>query len=163
MVLALAAGAVGALLLAHLAGRAQVMAQSQTAADAAALAGATAGRSAAEGLAAANGAVLAGFDAAGGTVRVEVALGDERAVAAATRPVPDATPALAAALDRVGDILGPDATASIRLLGPLGSEGVEVPRRLAPRLGALSHRTGLCRAGDGRPLHFVLCPMKRRQ
>ena len=161
--LGLVAGAVGALLLAHLAGRAQVMAQAQTAADAAALAGAPAGRGAAEQLAAANGAVLRKFEVAAGSARVEVALGGEKAVAAATRPLAGATPALAAALDRVSDILGTDAAAMIRLVGPRGSEGIEVSRDLAARLVAVSHRTGLCRAGDGRPLHFVLCPATHRQ
>ncbi len=163
VVLGLVAAAVGALLLAHLAGRAQVMAQAQTAADAAALAGAPAGRGAAEELAVANGAVLREFEVTAGSARVEVTLGGERAVAAATLPVAETTPALAAALARVTDILGRDATASIRLLGPLGSDGIEVPRELAARLGALSHRTGLCRAGDGRPLHFVLCLAIHRQ
>ena len=162
VVLGLAAGAVGALLLAHLAGRAQLMAQAQTAADAAALAGAPDGRGAAEELAEANGAVLGQFDATGGSVRVEVTLGAERAVAAATLPAAEATPALAAALDRLSDILGPDATASIRLVGPAGSGGIEVSRDLAARMVVLSHRTGLCRAGDGRPLHFVLCPAIQR-
>lgn len=108
MVLVLVAGAVGALLLAHLAGRAGVMARAQTAADAAALAGAP-------------------------------------------------------ALDRVSDVLGPDATAAVRLLGPRGSGGIEMPRHHAARLAALSHLTGLCRAVDGRPLHFVLCPAIHRQ
>ncbi len=163
MVLGLVAGAVGALLLAHLAGRAQVMARAQTAADAAALAGAPAGRGAAGELAAANGAVLRRFEVVDGAARVEVALAGEEAVAAATVPTAESMPALAAALDRVSDILGPDATVAVRLVGPRGSGGIEVPRHLAARLAALSHRTGLCRAGHGRPLHFVLCPAIHRQ
>lgn len=158
VVLLLVAGAVGGLLLAHLAGRAQVMAGAQTAADAAALAGAAGGRDAAERLAAANGAVLGRFEAGGGWARVEVVLGGERAAAAATLPAAGTTPALAAALDRVADLVGPEAPGEVRLLGPLGSDGIEVSRHLAARLAVLSHRTGLCRGGDGRPLHFVLCP-----
>ena len=163
VVLGLVAGAVGALLLAHLAGRAHLMAQAQTAADAAALAGAPDGRDAAEELAVANGAVLRRFDTSDGSARVEVTVGGERAVAAAALPTTEAVPALAAALDRLGDILGRDATASIRLLGRLGSGGIEVPRHMAARMVVLSHRTGLCRAMDGRPLHFVLCPAIHRQ
>ncbi|MCY3925536.1 MAG: hypothetical protein OXG52_08535 [bacterium] len=163
MVLGVLGGAVAALVLAHLVGRAHTMAGAQTAADAAALAGALGGQGAAADIAAANGAVLGSFAAAGGSVRVEVALGGERAVAAAAVPAAEATPALAAALDRLTDVLGPDAAAEVRLLGPLGAEGIEAPRHVAARLAALSHRTGLCRAGDGRPLHFVLCPATHRQ
>ena len=163
MVLGVVGAAVAAFLLVHLAGRAQTMAQAQTAADAAALAGAQEGRGAAGELAAANGGVLGAFEAVAGTARVEVTLGGEAAVAAASLPAAETTPALAAALARVDDILGSEATASIRLLGPLGSDGIEVPRLWAARLATLGHRTGLCRGGDGRPLHFVLCPAIQRQ
>ena len=86
MVLGVVGAAVAAFLLVHLAGRAQTMAQAQTAADAAALAGAQEGRGAAAELAAANGGVLGAFEAAAGTARVEVTLGRETAVAAASLP-----------------------------------------------------------------------------
>ncbi len=134
------------------------MARAQTAADAAALAGALAGDGAARELAMANGATLDGFVLAGPAVRVEVTLDGVGAVAAATARFGDVTPALAAAIDRVADILGADAVASLRPLGPFGTDGVMASRSLAAELARLSHRTGLCRAGDGRPLHFVLCP-----
>ena len=146
------------MVVAHLGARAHVMARAQTAADAAALAGAVAGDGAARELATANGAVLSGLVTAGPAVRVEVTLDGVRAVAAATTPFGDVSPALAAALDRVADVLGAEAQASLRPLGPFGSDGVEAPRHVAARLAALSHRTGLCRAGGGSPLHFVLCP-----
>ena len=154
--------AVAGLVLAHLAGRAQLMARAQTAADAAALAGTEGRRGAAAELAAANGAELADFDEDGGVVRVRVGLDGESAAAAAERSLPAVAPALAAALDRASEILGTDVTGSVRLLGPLGSGGIEVPRSLAFRLATLSHRTGLCRAGSGGPLHFVLCPAIHR-
>lgn len=147
-----------ALVLAQLGVRAHRMARAQTAADAAALAGALAGPGAARELATANGATLDGFVTAGPAVRVEATLDGAAAVAAATAPLGDVTPALAAALDRVADILGADAAASLRPLGPFGTRGVEASRFLAAELARLDHRTGLCRAGDGRPLHFVLCP-----
>lgn len=154
--------AVGALVLAHLAGRAQSMAQAQTAADAAALAAAGGGPASARQLAAANGGVLETYAMAAGTVQVEVTVAGERAVAAATPRTSGVSPALAAALDRVVDILGESVLDSMRLVGPSGSGGVEFGRHVASRLGAASHRTGLCRAGGGRPLHFVLCPAIRR-
>jgi len=162
VVLCVVALAAGALVLAQLAGRAQLMARSQTAADAAALAGAQADRSAAAELAAANGAGLIDFEVDGGVARVEVALGDERAAAAAERPLPAAAPALAAALDRASVILDEDVAGVVRLLGPLGAGGIEAPRPLAARLAVVSNRTGLCRANDGRPVHFVLCPAIHR-
>jgi hypothetical protein len=149
--------AVGLSVLAHLGLRAQAMARAQTAADAAALAALPDDRDAARRLAAANGGELLAYEAAGGAVRVEVAVAGEQAVAVALLPAAGATPALAAALDRAGDILGDSAMDSVRLVGPHGSGGVEVPRHVASRLASLSHRTGLCRAGDGRPLHFVVC------
>lgn len=158
----MAAVAVAALVLAHLAARAQSMAQAQTAADAAALAAVPDDRAAAWRLAAANGAVLEEYAAADGMVRVEVTLRGERAVAAALLPAAVASPALAAALDRVAEVLGEGAVDSVRLVGPFGSGGIEVTRRLASRLVPVSHRTGLCRAADGRPLHFVLCPAINR-
>jgi len=158
MLLCVVALAAAGLVLAQLAGRAQLMARAQTAADAAALAGAGDRRSAAVELAAANGAELVGFEADGSVARVEVALGGESAEAAAERSPPPVAPALAAALDRAGQILGGDVTGSVRLLGPLGSGGIEVSRSLAARLAVQSHRTGLCRAGSGSPVHFVLCP-----
>ena len=163
MLLGAVAVLAGALVLANLAGRAQLMAQAQTAADAAALAGVQDNRTGAAELAAANGAVLADFETSGAEARVAVTLGAQRAAAAAELPLSTAGPALAAALDRVSDILGPDVTGSVRLLGPSGSGGIEVSRPLAARLAVLSHRTGLCRAGGGRPLHFVLCPAIHRQ
>ncbi|MXY78526.1 MAG: hypothetical protein F4Y94_02255 [Chloroflexi bacterium] len=162
VVLITAAALAGALALAHLAGRAQVMAQAQTAADAAALAAAGYQREDAAELASANGAELVGVDIVDGMARVEITLDGETALAAAERPREALAPALAAALDRAGEILGQDVGGAVRLLGPLGSGGIEVPRPLAPRLAALSHRTGLCRAGGGRPLHFVLCPAIHR-
>lgn len=155
--LGVVACAVAALVLANLAARAQSMAQAQTAADAAALAAARHQRAAAAELAAANGAALVASEVVGGTARVEVRLGGETAQAAASQPRRPMAPALAAALDRAGELLGEDLADSVRLLGPLGSDGIEVPRPLAARLGALSRRTGLCRADGGRPLHFVLC------
>lgn len=154
--------AVGLLVLAHLGVRAQAMARAQTAADAAALAALPDDRGAAQGLAAANGGVLETYEAAGGAVRVEAIVAGERAVAVALRPAAVASPALAAALDRVGDILGQSALDSVRFVGPSGSAGVEVPRHVASRLAPVSRLTGLCRAGDGRPLHFVLCPAINR-
>ena len=163
MLLIVVAVAAAGLVLAQLAGRAQLMARAQTAADAAALAGAGDRRSAAVELAAANGAELVGFEADGGVARVEVRLGGEVAAAAAERSPPPVAPALAAALDRADEILGDDVAGSVRLLGPLGAGGVEVPRSLAVRLAVLSHRTGLCRAGSGRPVHFVLCPAIHRE
>lgn len=163
MLLIVVAVAAAGLVLAQLAGRAQLMARAQTAADAAALAAAGDRRSAAVELAAANGAELVGFEADGGVARVEVRLGGEVAAAAAERSPPPVAPALAAALDRTGEILGDDVAGSVRLLGPLGAGGVEVPRSLAVRLAVLSHRTGLCRAGSGRPVHFVLCPAIHRE
>lgn len=158
VLLCVVAFAAAGLVLAQLAGRAQLMARAQTAADAAALAGAGDRRSAAVELAAANGAELTGFEADGSVARVEVRLGGEVAAAAAERPPPPVAPALAAALDRASGILESDVGGSVRLLGPLGASGIEVPRSLAARLSALSHRTGLCRAASGRPVHFVLCP-----
>ncbi|MCE2530994.1 MAG: hypothetical protein J4F44_00675 [Acidimicrobiia bacterium] len=158
MLLCVVALAAAGLVVAQLAGRAQLMARAQTAADAAALAGAGDRRSAAVELAAANGAELTGFEADGGMARVEVRLGGESAAAAAERSPPPVAPALAAALDRAGEILGSDIAGSVRLLGPLGAGGIEVSRSLAARLAVLSHRTGLCRAASGRPVHFVLCP-----
>lgn len=149
-------------MLAHLAARAQSMAQAQTAADAAALAALPDDRDAARRLAAANGAVLEEYAATDGMVRVAVTAGGERAVAAATLPAAAVSPALAAALDRVADVLGQGAVDSVRLVGPFGSGGIEVTRHLASRLVPVSRRTGLCRAGDGRPLHFVLCPAINR-
>ena len=161
VVLVVAAALAGALALAHLAGRAQVMAQAQTAADAAALAAALHQPGDAAELAAANGARLAAVEVVDGVARVEVDLNGEAALAAAERPR-DVAPALAAALDRAGEILGQDVGGVERRLGPLGAGGVEVPRPLAARLAALSQRTGLCRAGGGRRLHFVLCPAVHR-
>lgn len=158
VLLCVVALAAAGLVLAQLAGRAQLMARAQTAADAAALAGAGDRRGAAVELAAANGAELVGFEADGRVARVAVALGGESAEAAAERSPPPVAPALAAALDRAGRILGGDIIGSVRLLGPLGSGGIEVPRPLAARLAVQSRRTGLCRAGSGRPVHFVLCP-----
>ncbi|MYI56092.1 MAG: hypothetical protein F4062_03525 [Acidimicrobiia bacterium] len=163
VLLCVVALAAAGLVLAQLAGRAQLMARAQTAADAAALAGAgdrpaTSAERAAVELAAANGAELVGFEADGSVARVEVALAGQSAEAAAERSPPPVAPALAAALDRAGQILGGDVAGSVRLLGPLGSGGIEVPRSLATRLAVQSHRTGLCRAGSGRPVHFVLCP-----
>lgn len=157
VLLCVVALAVAGLVLAQLAGRAQLMARAQTAADAAALAGVADNRSAAVQLAVANGAELTGFEAGGGVVRVEVRLGGESAAAAAER-APHVAPALAASLDRASDILGSDLSGSVRLLGPLGAGGIEVSRSLAVRLAVLSHRTGLCRAASGRPVHFTLCP-----
>ncbi len=162
VVLVMAAALAGILALAHLAARAQSMAQAQTAADAAALAAALHRRGDAAELARANGADLVAVDVVDGVARVEVTLGGETALAAAERPREATAPALAAALDRAGEILGEDVGGTVRLLGPLGSGGIEVPRPLAARLAALSHRTGLCRAGGGRPLHFVLCPAIHR-
>lgn len=150
--------AAAGLVLAQLAGRAQLMARAQTAADAAALAAVGDRRSAAVELAMANGAELTGFEADGGVARVEVRLGGERAAAAAEQAPPPAAPALAAALDRASEVLGSDLSGSVRLLGPRGAGGIEVPRSLAARLAVLSDRTGLCRAGSGRPVHFTLCP-----
>ncbi len=138
------------------------MTQAQTAADAAALAAVQGGRGAARQLAQANGGTLEAYATAGSAVRVTVAVDGVPAVAAALRPAAVASPAMAAALDRVADLLGEEATGSVRLLGPHGSRGVEVPRQVAALLAPLSHRTGLCRAGDGRPLHFVLCPAIHR-
>jgi len=163
VLLCVVAVAAAGLVLAQLAGRAQLMARAQTAADAAALAGAgnwpaTSAERAAVELAAANGAELTGFEADGSVARVEVRLGGEVAAAAAERSPPPVAPALAAALDRASGILQSDVGGSVRLLGPLGASGIEVPRSLAARLAVLSHRTGLCRAGSGRPVHFVLCP-----
>lgn len=157
MVLVLAAVLVGALALANLAGRAQRVAQVQTAADAAALAAAQGGRGAAAALAAANGAELVAVEEIDGVVLAEVALGVETALAAAAQAGGPMAPALAAALGRAGQILDEDLAGAVRLLGPLGEAGIEVPRRLAARLAAVSHHSGLCRAGGGRPLHFVLC------
>lgn len=148
--------------MAHLASRAQSMTQAQTAADAAALAAVPGGRGAARQLAEANGGTLEAYAATDDAVRVEVTVGGEPAVAVSLRPAAVASPALAAALDRVADLLGNEAVDSVRLLGPLGSRGVEVPRTVATQLAPLSRRTGLCRAGDGRPLHFVLCPAIHR-
>lgn len=158
VLLCVVALAAAGLVLAQLAGRAQLMARAQTAADAAALAGAGDRRGAAVELAEANGAELIGFEADGSVARVEVRLGGEVAAAAAERSPPPVAPALAAALDRASEILGNDVAGSVRPLGPLGAGGIEVPRSLAVRLAVLSHRTGLCRAGSGRPVHFVLCP-----
>lgn len=163
VILAVVAAALGALVLAQLGGRAQLMAQAQTAADAAALAGATAGPGAAQELAAANGATLESYGTATGAVRVEVALAGERAVAAASLRRVAVSPALAAALDRARDLLGHQAVDAVRVLGRFGSGGIEVPRHVASRLAVLSHRTGLCRAADGRPLHFDLCPASHRE
>ena len=160
--LGVVACAAAAFVLAHLAARAQSMAQAQTAADAAALAAAGHQREDATELAAAPGADLVAVEMVDGTARVEVTLGGETALASAVRPRGTAAPALAAALDRAGEILDRDLTGSVRLLGPLGSGGIEVPRPLAARLATLSHRTGLCRAGGGRPLHFVLCRANHR-
>ena len=162
VVLVVVAALAGAVALAHLAGRAQLMAQAQTAADAAALAAALHHRGDAAELAGANGADLAAVEMVDGVARVEVTLGGETALAAAERPREAAAPAMAAALDRAGEILGHDVAGSVRLLGPLGSSGIEVPRPLAARLAALSDQTGLCRAGGGRPLHFVLCRANHR-
>lgn len=161
-VLVVVGGLVAALVLAHLAARAQSMAQAQTAADAAALAALPDDRDAARRLASANGAVLEEFAATDGMVRVEVTVGGERAVAAAMLPASAVSPALAAALDRVAAVLGQGEAESVRPLGPLGSGGIEVTRHLAARLAQVSHLTGLCRAVDGRPLHFVLCPAINR-
>ena len=158
----MAAALAGILALAHLAARAQSMAQAQTAADAAALAAAQHRREDAAELARANGADLVAVDVVDGVARVEVTVDGETALAAAERPREATAPALAAALDRAGEILSEDVGGTVRLLGPLGSGGIEVPRPLAARLAALSHRTGLCRAGGGRPLHFVLCPAIHR-
>lgn len=160
--LGVVACAVAALVLAHLASRAQSMAQAQTAADAAALAAARHQRGEAAALAAANGADLVDLEMVDGVARVEVTLGGETALAAAQRPRTATAPALAAALDRAGELLGEDLAGSVRLLGPLGSGGIEVPRPLAARLAVLSHRTGLCRAEGGRPVHFVLCRSNHR-
>lgn len=162
VVLVMAAALAGILALAHLAARAQSMAQAQTAADAAALAAAQHRREDAAELARANGADLVAVDVVDGVARVEVTVDGETALAAAERPREATAPALAAALDRAGEILSEDVGGTVRLLGPLGSGGIEVPRPLAARLAALSHRTGLCRAGGGRPLHFVLCPAIHR-
>ncbi|MDE0654504.1 MAG: hypothetical protein OXI26_12755 [bacterium] len=162
VVLVIVAALAGALALAHLAARGQSMAQAQTAADAAALAAARHRPGDAAELAAANGANLVAVEVVDGVARVEVTLDGETALAAAERPRGVMAPALAAALDRAGEILGQDVAGSVRLLGPLGSGGIEVPRPLAARLATLSHRTGLCRAGGGRPLHFVLCPAIHR-
>ncbi len=158
MVLGIVAVAVAALALAQLAGRAQLMAQAQTAADAAALAGVRSHRAAASELAAANGAELTQFELLAGVARVEVEIDGESAAAAAEIPAPAMIPALAAALERASQILGEDLNRSVRLLGAYGLEGVEVSRSLAVRLATLSQSTGLCRAQDGRPLHFVTCP-----
>ena len=140
VVLVVAAALAGALALAHLAARAQSMAQAQTAADAAALAAAGHRRGDAAELAAANGGRLTAVEMVDGVARVEVVLGGETALAAAERPREAVAPALAAALDRAGEILGEDVGGSVRLLGPLGAGGIEVPRPLAARLAVLSHR-----------------------
>ena len=162
VLLCVVALAVAGVALAQLAGRAQVMARAQTAADAAALAAAGDRRGAAVELAAANGAALVGFEADGRVAWVEVSLAGEAAEAAAQRSPPPVAPALAAALDRASEIVGSDVAGAVRLLGPLGAGGIEVPRSLAAPLAALGHRTGLCRAGSGRPVHFVLCPAIHR-
>ena len=139
------------------------MAQAQTAADAAALAGARHHRVAAAELAGANGATLAAFETSANRASVVVTLGALSAAASAATAGPEAAPALAAALSRAGDLLGEDLTTSVRLLGRYGADGVLVPRPVAGRLVVLEHRTGLCRAAGGGPLHFVVCPATHRR
>lgn len=108
----------GAVLLAvgGLADRAIADARARTAADAAALAGAAEGEAAARSVAEANGATVVAWAEAGAQVRVEVAIGDRHAVAAAERvgPPPGAdggstdglTPELLAAIARAEALLG---------------------------------------------------------
>ena len=172
-------------------------AAARTAADAAALAGAADGRAAAEALAQANGAELVSFEGIGLDTRVTVRLGPAEAVGRARRVGGGATggaatgggagagglaPAMLAALDRAGQLLGqkvpitsgyrsPEAQAALYAnrrsnpypVAPPGSSmherglAVDVPLGFVPRLAGVAAQVGLCRPHADDPVHFEVC------
>lgn len=190
--LVVAAG-VAVLWLGRLGGAAVARAQARTAADMAALAGAEAGRGEAAALAEANGARLVAFRRRGDEAWVKVTLG--RAVASARarveRPpagaggagVKGLAPALQAAIDRAGVLLGRpvpitsgfrSSAEQARLwarralnpypVAPPGSSAhergraIDVPRSFVPVLLTVARRAGLCQPYPARdPVHFELC------
>jgi len=174
-----------------------VRAAARTAADAAALAGAADGRAAAEELARANGAEVLAYEGIGLDTRVTVRLGPAEAVGRARRVGGGATggagsgggagagglaPAMVAALDRAGQLLGqtvpitsgyrsPEREAALYAnrrsnpypVAPPGSSmherglAVDVPADFVARLAAVGPQAGLCRPHADDPIHFEVC------
>ena len=149
------------LLAGRLGGAAVDRAAARSAADAAALAGAAEDESAARQLAAANGATVVGYAKQGSDARVEVELGDARAVGQARRSgggaegPPGAAPALRAALARAGELLGRDVP-TVRVHPP--GLGVDVSPVVVDRLLGAASDAGLCRPSADSPTYFEVCP-----
>jgi D-alanyl-D-alanine carboxypeptidase/Putative Flp pilus-assembly TadE/G-like len=191
--LVLLAGLV-AVALANLGGAAVARARARTAADAAALAGAADGEDAAVDAAEANGAQLVAFERDGGaaevTVRLHGATASARAAvetggpgAGAAGDVGGLVPAMAAAVERAGLLLGEPvpvvsgyrSTAEQAVLWanratnpfPVAAPGtsmherglaIDVPSSFVPTLLTVAGAAGLCQplpATD--PVHFELC------
>lgn len=159
LVVVLVLAAAVAVVVADLGSAAVQRARARTAADAAALAGAAEGEAAARSVAADNGAEVVSFAVAGEIVEVVVVLGDARARATAEgrRTTPgSASPALAAALARAGEVLG----RPVPVVAVVeGGAAVEVDPAVAAELLAIAVDSGLCqRAATGRPVDFGPCP-----
>jgi hypothetical protein len=154
-------GGVIVLLAGRLGGAAVDRAAARSAADAAALAGAAEGEPEARQLAAANGATVVGYAKDGSDARVEVELGDARAVGKARRSgggaegPRGAAPALRAALARAGQLLGRDIPA-VRVHPP--GLGVDVSPVVVDRLLEAGSDAGLCRPSAETPTYFEVCP-----
>ena len=162
LVLAVLLGGLIVLLAGRLGGAAVDRAAARSAADAAALAGAAEGEPEARQLAGANGATVVGYAKQGSDARVEVELGDARAVGKARRSgggasagPPGAAPALRAALARAGELLGRDVP-TVRVHPP--GLGVDVSPVVVDRLLEAGPDAGLCRPSADVPTYFEVCP-----
>lgn len=183
------------LVLVVLGGRAADAARARTAADAAALAGAAADDAAARRAAEANGGRLTSIVRDTTDVVIEVVVGEARARARA-RAQPGAHllgdgrssdglhPALVAALDRAGALLGEPVPVTSGWRSPADQQrlwderasnpfpvarpgtsahergrAVDVPRSFVPRLRSVALAVGLCHPLPSTdPVHFELCP-----
>jgi hypothetical protein len=161
LVLGVVLGGLIVLLAARLGGAAVDRAAARSAADAAALAGAAEDEGAARQLAADNGATVVGYEKQGSDARVEVDLGDARAVGRARRSgggaagPPGAAPALRAALGRAGELLGREIpTVRVHLPGL----GVDVSPLVVDRLLEAGPEAGLCHPWADVPTYFEVCP-----
>ncbi len=161
LVLAVLLGGLIVLLAGRLGGAAVDRAAARSAADAAALAGAAEGEPGARQLAGANGATVVGYAEHGSDARVEVELGEARAVGKARRSAggaagpPGAAPALRAALARASELLGRDVP-TVRVHPP--GLGVDVSPVVVDRLLSAGADAGLCRPSADAPTYFEVCP-----
>jgi hypothetical protein len=170
VVMVLLVAVLGCLVVARVGRVANLDARARTAADASALAGAGDGEAAATAVASANGAALVAYRSQVHTVTVTVALlavHDIRATATASVDSStfdpgrggglsgDLSPALRAALDRAGQLLGHP----VEVAGSAGPNEILVPVAAAPAVVAVSRFSGLCIVSVVvNPVHFGVCP-----